>query len=66
MFHSLIPLAPHQQNNDEKQTNNSWLYRSFSRNIHVYTTNTLKPIIKPSPPPPQKKTKKKQKKTKTK
>jgi hypothetical protein len=47
--HPLIPHPPKktQQNNDKKQINNSWMYRIFSRNIHLQTTNTIYLILQP-------------------
>ena len=43
------PISPP---NPPKKPNNSWVYKSFSMNTHLCTTNTLYPVLQPLPPNP--------------
>jgi hypothetical protein len=65
----LAPQTPQKiKNKNKKQKqkrNNGWVHRKFSstiHNIHLYTTNTLYPIL--YPPPPAEKYSKQNEKTK--
>jgi hypothetical protein len=38
-----VPKKKHTKQSKQQQTNTIWVYISFSRNIHLYTINTLYP-----------------------
>jgi hypothetical protein len=44
---AIYPQPPRQNNNNKRKYSNNLVYRSFSINIYLYTTNTLWPILQP-------------------